>query len=540
MKMTSSLLVALLLTVQCSVATSCGDKDAPSSPTLPLTQVSFIPQPTALSYGTANVVLPTPLTVSDRLSGMPAQLLNETLGTLPGGGTATAAANDKAFIRLTSDSSLPEEGYTLTVGEEGIDVGYSTDKGLLWGIQTLRQLLLQHTASADGRLSVPMLTINDAPRYAWRGFHVDVARHMFTLDFLKKIADCLSFYKVNKLQIHLTDDQGWRIQIKKYPELTTIGGWRTFDRYDQECIDRSKTDPDYTIDQRFIRNGNEYGGYYTQDELKSFIDYATARGMEVIPEVDMPGHFTAAMKAFPNLSCTDGTGWGKEFSFPVCAGRTENYPFFYDILDEVSALFPATHFHIGADEVEKDNWIACPRCQQLIAEQRLMGVDELQNYFVKQMVAHLKGKGKQVMAWDDAFFPPDPQDLLYTYWRDWLSNQPATITQQGHPIIFMEWGRFYLSGNSNDATLRSLYQFNFEPQFPGIVQSQVKGFQACMWTETIPNETKFGQFAFPSLQAFSEVAWGSPREWNNFLRRLPWHLSWLTQNGLHYRKPAGI
>ncbi len=527
----------ILLTAQLFPLVSCADNADNVPRQLPLSRVSVIPLPQTLIHEAGNVALPQQVSVSTGLTGMPATLLKESLTAVMGGAPAEAT-NEQAFIRVFTDNTLPEEGYRIQVDETGCNLYYRTQEGLLWGVQTLRQIVLQHKVSDDGTRSIPMLILTDSPQKTWRGFHLDVSRHMFTPEFLKKVVDCLSFYKINKLQFHLNDDQGWRVEIRKYPELTTIGGWREFDEYDKRCIELAHTDRTYEIDSRFVRNGNEYGGYYTRDELKDLIAYATARGIEVIPEIDMPGHFSSAIRAFPFLSCTGEAGWGDEFSWPVCAGQTDNYSFYTDIIDEVADLFPGRYFHIGADEVEKDNWKVCPHCQALIREKGLMNVDGLQNYFVRHMADYVRSeKGKQVMAWDDAFIARDPQDLLYTYWRDWLADQPGKITQQGLPIVFMEWGRFYLSATPSDRHLKSLYEFEFEPQFPGVVQSNVVGFQACVWTEMIPNERKFGQHVFPALQAFSEVAWGSERDWEGFTTRLPWHLGWLTQNGFYSRTP---
>ncbi|MDL2213519.1 beta-N-acetylhexosaminidase [Bacteroides sp. OttesenSCG-928-J23] len=530
-------LMVVIMMFQLLSAFSCTDKNKDDEqPALPLTRVAIIPQPESLTHGLHNIPLPGDVAISTGIQGIHAQLLKETLATKTQ--SVSTATNEKAFVRVYVDNTLKEEGYRINIDETGCNLYYKTSAGMLWGIQTLRQIILQGAATPSGATSIPLLTLTDAPQKTWRGFHIDVVRHTFTLDYLKKIVDCLSFYKINKLQMHLTDDQGWRIEIKKYPTLTSVGGWRQFDEYDKRCIELANTDNTFTIDSRFIRNGNEYGGYYTQQELKDFINYAIERGIDVIPEIDMPGHFSAAIRAFPELSCTGQAGWGHEFSYPVCAGKVENYQFFTDILNEVADLFPSKYFHVGGDEVEKDNWKKCPHCQQLIREQNLMNVDGLQNYFIKHMADYVRtDKGKQVMAWDDAFIARDPQDLLYTYWRDWMSDQPGKITQQGLPLVFMEWGRFYLSATPSDKHLKSLYEFEFEPQFPGIVKSNVVGFQACVWTEMIPNERKFGQHVFPALQAFAEVAWGSQRDWGSFTTRIPWHLGWLTQNGLHSRTP---
>lgn len=521
-----------------AVASSCSDPANDSSRQVSASEVALIPQPQSVIYNGGGAIVPTAVSVSDQLTGTPYTLLESTVASW--GGELTSQPNEQAFIQLTTDASLPDEGYKIRTTLDGITLEYASSRGLLWGIQTLRQILLQGTAYEGGGRVIPLLTVSDKPEKDWRGFHIDVARHAFTVSYLKKVIDMLSFYKINKLQMHLTDDQGWRMEIKRYPELTAIGAWREFDEYDKRCQELAQTDASYVIDTRFIRNSSEYGGYYTQEELSQLVTYASERGIEIIPEIDMPGHFSAAIRAYPNLSCTGEAGWGTEFSYPICAGKSETYEFLKNILDEVLAVFPSEYIHIGADEVEKDNWKSCPQCQQMIRDKGLMNVEELQNYFVEQMSDYVKSKGRKVMAWDDAFYKNNPLDLLYTYWRDWESQQPADITQSGHSLVFMEWGRFYLSGSSSDESLKSLYEFTFEPQFPGIVQSQVRGFQACVWTEMIPNERKFGQHVFPACQAFSEVAWGSERDWNRFTKSLPWHLQWLTRNGLHYRTPGFI
>ncbi len=533
-------LLFIFLGLQAFTVLSCSDDDSTNiKSNLTVSRVSLIPLPQSLTHGRTNIAIPVNATISKDINKIGAELLTETLKGISGEPSKTD--NGSAFIRVFKENSLAEEGYRISVDDSGCSIYYSTDTGLLWGIQTMRQILLQNKPSAAGEQSIPTLTLSDAPKKAWRGFHIDLARHMFTMDYLKKLVDCLSLYKINKLQLHLTDDQGWRIEIKKYPALTEIGAWRPFDEYDKKCIELAKTDPTYEIDSRFIRSGNEYGGYYTQAQMKELIEFATQRGIEVIPEIDMPGHFSAAIKAFPQLSCTGEAGWGEEFSYPICAGKTENYPFIQDIISEVADLFPSKHFHIGGDEVEKDIWKKCERCQQLIEDEELGDEDGLQNYFIKKMADYTKDvKGKQVMVWDDSFLPSDPQNLTYTYWRNWLPDQAAQITQQGYPMIFMEWGHFYFSATPSDDLLQSLYEFEFEPDFKGIVKSNVLGFQACVWTEMIPNETKFGEHVFPSLQAFSELAWGSTRDWSSFTTRLPWHLTWLNNSGFTTRTPQFV
>ena len=530
--------ILFLLGIGAITSLSCNDNDNANYPERVPTRLSVMPLPERVDYKESVVSLPQNVTVSQNIPASTSQLLKSTLEEKLSL-SVSDASNDRAFIRVKQESDLAKEAYRLTVTKEGACVYYSTETGLLWGIQTLRQALEQANFFTSGSAKyLPMVDIKDAPKYDWRGFHIDVVRHMFTVEYLKKVIDCLSFYKINKLHLHLTDDQGWRIEVKKYPLLTQEGSWRDFDEYDKRCVELSQQDYNYEIDPRFVRNGSQYGGHYTQEEMKGLVSYALERGIDIVPEIDMPGHFSAAIKVYPELSCTGEAGWGEEFSYPICPSRPENYQFVQSIIDEMVEIFPSEYFHIGADEVEKDNWEQCEVCQRLMQQEGYQKVDELQNRFVKIMTNYVKGKGKKVMGWDDAFLEKEPQDLIYTYWRDWLPDQPGKITQKGYPIIFMEWSRFYLSATPSDEGLSSLYNFEFEPQFPGIVKQNVLGFQACVWTEMIPNERKFGQHVFPSLQAFSELAWGSSRNWIDFTNRLKWHVKWLNANGFYFTKPG--
>lgn len=486
----------IILSLTALLAVSCTGNKSGKRAGYPLTEVSIIPQPQTMTYGENNVKVPP--------------------------------------VKEKKDASLGEEEYTVSITPRNIKITYGSELGLIWARHTVEQILQQQT-EVDGKQTVPELTISDKPRYGWRGFHLDVARHMFPVDFIKKVIDCLSFYKINHLHLHLTDDQGWRIEIKKYPELTQEGAWRTFVRFDERCIARSEKDPAFAIDSTFIRNTNEYGGYYTQEQLKDIIAYAEERGVDVIPEIDFPGHLTSAIKSFPAMQCNGETGWGTEFSFPICAGRDENVEMLKNIFDEVMDIFPGKYIHIGADEVNKEPWEDCEACQKKIRDNNLKDVVELCNYFVKQVADYLKSKGKTVLAWDDAFYEEDPQDLVYTYWRDWLPESPVAITQSGHKMVFMEWGHFYFSGRADDKHLEELYNFSPDTDFPGINKDNMLGYQACVWTEMIPNTTILGRHMFPSLQTFSELVWSEDRCWDSFTQRLPWHLQWVRNQGITVR-----
>ena len=260
--------ILFLLGIGAITSLSCNDNDNANYPERVPTRLSVMPLPERVDYKESVVSLPQNVTVSQNIPASTSQLLKSTLEEKLSL-SVSDASNDRAFIRVKQEADLAKEAYRLTVTKEGACVYYSTETGLLWGIQTLRQALEQANFFTSGSAKyLPMVDIKDAPKYDWRGFHIDVVRHMFTVDYLKKVIDCLSFYKINKLHLHLTDDQGWRIEVKKYPLLTQEGSWRDFDEYDKRCVELSQQDYNYEIDPRFVRNGSQYGGHYTQEEMK--------------------------------------------------------------------------------------------------------------------------------------------------------------------------------------------------------------------------------------------------------------------------------
>ena len=273
--------ILFLLGIGAITSLSCNDNDNANYPERVPTRLSVMPLPERVDYKESVVSLPQNVTVSQNIPASTSQLLKSTLEEKLSL-SVSDASNDRAFIRVKQESDLAKEAYRLTVTKEGACVYYSTETGLLWGIQTLRQALEQANFFTSGSAKyLPMVDIKDAPKYDWRGFHIDVVRHMFTVDYLKKVIDCLSFYKINKLHLHLTDDQGWRIEVKKYPLLTQEGSWRDFDEYDKRCVELSQQDYNYEIDPRFVRNGSQYGGHYTQEEMKGLVSYALERGIDI-------------------------------------------------------------------------------------------------------------------------------------------------------------------------------------------------------------------------------------------------------------------
>ena len=446
--------------------------------------------------------------------------------------------SQNSFIRFVADDRLPFEGYELRIDTSKVEIVASSPQGTMWAVQTLRQLLRQSFLAFAGQpKQLPVAVIKDVPNYEWRGFHLDVSRHFFDMDYLKKLIEWLSFYKLNKFHIHLNDDDGWRIEIEKYPLLTEIGAWRsiTTNRWSAEAISRSENNAEMMPDERFIKNDTLYGGYYTKADMREIIAHAAKYGVEIIPEIDMPGHMTAAIRAYPFLSCTDSVGWGTEFSYPVCPCKPEVIEFAKNIYAEIAELFPSQYIHIGADEVEKDTWDANLLCQEMMERLGMASSVELETYFVSEIQQFLEGMGKKVIVWDDATEGNVSNNLYAMYWRDWLRRTLPSIVEREIPLIFTEWGNFYLSSRPTFERWRRLYNYDMEGNFP-LKNDDIMGFHACVWTERIPTEAKLEEHIFPALQAFAELAWGSERSWDDFLLRMKPHLRIMDWERIRYRR----
>ena len=444
-------------------------------------------------------------------------------------------------IRFNKNSALPKEGYRIDINGKEISVEASDAAGAFYASQSLRQMIIN--ASGNKRsdtIRLRQMTIRDQPEYPWRGFHLDVSRHFFTRDYIFRIIDWLSFYKLNVLHLHLTDDQGWRIQLDQFPALTETGGWRTFNRYDSTCMSLASKDINYTLDQRFIREQNgvkEYGGFWTKQDIRDIIAYAGDHYIDVVPEIDMPGHMSAAIKAYPYLSCADSAGWGKEFSYPICPCKEEVMSFAAKVWDEIAELFPSKYVHIGSDEVEKDTWASSDICKAFMQANNFKNISELQNYFVKEMQKQLELKGKTVIAWDDVIEGSVDSKLLLMYWRDWVTDSPDRCAANGNDIILTPWSPFYLSSAKGDEAIEKLYNFKPSDLYPVAVVAKIRGMQTCMWTEEVPSEAIFEYLAFPGMEALSEICWTTSRNWYSFQQRMKSHFSWLDSQKINYRRP---
>lgn len=450
--------------------------------------------------------------------------------------------NGKINIQFTFDNTLDTNEYHIGVAASGIAIKAKSEAGAFYAAQSLRQMIWNSASDQKaGSFILRFMTIKDKPKYEWRGFHMDVSRHFFTKQYIMEMIDWLAYYKFNKLQLHLTDDQGWRVEIDQFPLLTQIGAWRTFNSMDSTCMELAKSDINYTIDPRFIKevNGQKlYGGFYTKQDIREIVAYASANYIDVIPEIDMPGHMSAAIRAYPQLSCVDSAGWGTEFSFPICPCNPDVMDFSYKVWDEIIELFPSTTVHIGCDEVEKATWAASPECQAFMKENGMSDLNEIQNYFVKKMQEHLQLKGKTVIAWDDVIDGNIDNKLTMMYWRAWVTDSPERSAANGNSIILTPWSHFYLSSPSNDENLQNLFKYNASELFSTSVLNKVQGMQGCVWTEEIPSEAIFEKHVFPNLQALAEVCWTPGRDWYSFQVRMQPHFGYLNSQSINYRRPA--
>lgn len=460
-----------------------------------------------------------------------------------------------------TDGLANSEGYNLTITPAKITIEASGAAGAFNAIQTIRQLLPiqaeyglkagtsllssnSNSLSPTGTnlpVSLPVLIISDQPAFSWRGSMIDVSRHFFSIEYLKRHIDRMALYKMNVLHLHLTDDQGWRLEIKKYPLLTQNGAWRTFNNQDSLCMTMAKENPDMNIDSRFIvnRDGKQlYGGYYTQDQIRELVDYAAKRHVEIVPEIDMPGHVLAAIHAYPYLTDAQKAGWGKLFSTPLNPCKDEVYTFVEDVLSEVMNLFPSKYIHIGADEVDKSAWSHSELCQSFMKEKGIKTYEELQTYFVHKVADFIKSKGKQVITWDDAIDGDLDPSVNIMYWRGWVRTSLPKAARNGNPVIMSPTNPLYFDYMPDRSSLQAVYDMNVTGNdFTHDKASQVKGAQANMWTEKIPSEQRADFMMFPRLIALAERLWTNKDLYGSFHERLQNNFERLDALNVHYRLP---
>ena len=366
-----------------------------------------------------------------------AQLVNNPTGLVPE--TVTGTKPKKGSVFMTLDTAVKNnEGYILTVTPKWIMIHAKTAVGFFYAVQTIRQLLpveVENQKVIDGlTLSVPACIIADEPRFVYRGMHLDVGRHLFPVATIKRYIDMLALHKMNTFHWHLTEDQGWRIEIKKYPKLTEIGAYRN-----ETVVGHAGKPP-------LVFDGKRYGGFYTQDEVREVVAYAKSKFITVIPEIEMPGHAMAALASYPELSCTGGpfevnTKWGV-MDDVFCAGKEETFTFLQDVLTEVIDLFPGTYIHIGGDECPKVSWKKCPLCQKRIKDEGLNDENELQSYFIQRIEKFLSSKGRKIIGWDEILEGGLAPEATVMSWRGTKGGIAAA--QQKHDVIMTPSSHVYL------------------------------------------------------------------------------------------------
>ena len=525
--------------------------------------INIIPQPVEVKPGKGNFTInsTTVLLVRNGVDNNTADFYNTYLKKFYGFSLKKQKSATKNYIEFTTLQTLlpgKEGAYTLSVGASSVKIMGQTSSGTFSGMQTLIQLLPVTGLNPKSKilsLKIPQLLINDYPRFGYRGIHLDCGRHFWPVDFVKKYIDYLALHKFNKFHWHLTEDQGWRIEIKKYPLLTSIGGWRNG-----------------TINGRYPGKGNDslhYGGYYTQAQVKEIVKYAADRFITIIPEIEMPGHSSAAIAAYPQLSCFpdkptiqyydkqctwagDSTGkqvqqtWGV-FDDVFCAGKENTFEFLQNVLDEVLPLFPSTYIHIGGDESPKENWKRCAHCQQRIKDLNLKDEHELQSYFIQRIEKYLNAKGRRIIGWDEILEGGLAPNATVMSWRgeqggiDAARQNHDVIMTPGNPVYFD-----YSQSSHEDSVTIGGYNsiekvYAYEPIPKELNEEQAKhilGAQANMWTEYMAYPSKVEYMLFPRIAALSEVLW-SPKEvrnWDSFQHRLQFQFKRYDRMKINYSK----
>jgi len=513
-----------------------------SAPAAAQTPLPLIPWPRAIVQDTGSVALAHTIRVDAKnaralraLQGYAADMVQAELGWRP---TPTTRINPPTGLTLrlrAPDSILGAEGYRIWTQPGGVVIEAPTEAGLFYGLQTVRQLL--HAGEAG---TVPRVQISDAPRFSYRGMHLDVARHFFPVAFVERYIDLLSRYKFNTFHWHLTDDQGWRVELKGYPKLTAVGSCR------RETVVGKSFNP-------YVGDSTPYCGYYTQAQVREVVAYAAARHVTIIPEIEMPGHSKAALAAYPELACTPGpfevgTVWGVEED--ILCPKESTFAFLEGVLTEVMALFPGPYIHIGGDEAPKARWKTSDVAQSVMQQEHLKNEEELQSWFTQRIERFLSAHGRRLIGWDEILEGGLAPEATVMSWRGVSGGIAAA--QQGHDVIMTPTSAAYFDYAQGDPALEPFSAggnlplervYAFEP-VPGVLTPEeathILGAQGNVWTEYIATPDRVEFMVFPRMLAMAEVTWSpaSARDWARFIARLPAALAALDRLGVNYRVPS--
>ena len=485
-------------------------------------EIAILPTPVSLTEQSGSFVLKDGMKigVSDQSLFPAAGYLQEILRNVIS--SSVEVTTDKSQVDMyfqLKDTVGKPSSYKLESTPEYIRVEATDYSGIISAITTIRQLL-PATIEVQGEkqnYSIPVVQIEDAPRFEWRGFMLDASRHFWNKKEVKHVLDLMSLYKLNKFHWHLSDDQGWRIEIEKYPLLTEKGAWRKFNTQDRTCMARAKEEDntDFLIPEdkiRIVEGDTLYGGYYTHDDIKEIVAYATQRGIDVIPEIDMPGHFLAAISQYPELACDGLIGWGEIFSSPICPGKDATLEFCRNVFKEVFELFPYEYVHMGGDEVEKANWKKCPLCQKRIRTEKLGSVEELQAWFVRDMEKFFLANGKRLIGWDEVVADGLSSDAAITWWRSWAKDALPTATAQKQKVIACPNEYFYFDYAQDQNSVKKILAYDpcADERLSPEQKKYIWGVQANLWAEWIPTMKRIEYLIVPRMIALSEIAWAEP------------------------------
>jgi len=460
-----------------------------------------------------------------------ATLLGRQTGFVP----SIMIGSETADVRLETVASLPDEAYNLVVTSEKILIESAGDAGFFYALQSLRQLLPVGVVEGKKQnrtmeYKIPVMTVNDRPRFGYRGLMIDVSRYFMPKHNLLKIIDAASFLKINKIHLHLVDDNGWRLEIKKYPRLTQVGAWRV--KRDEPFPNRRNQEEGEPV---------SVGGYYTQDDMREIIRFAALRQIEIIPEIEMPAHTNSSLAVYPELACPvvdrfigvlPGIG-GKNSEIVYCAGNDSVFSFLEDVIDEVSELFPSKYIHLGGDEASKVNWAKCPRCRARMEAEHIEHTEELQSYFMTRMSNYVRSKGKEVMGWDELTNSTLPEGAIIYGWQG-FGKAALKAAAKGHRFIMTPARILYFIryqgpqwfepltyfGNN---TLKDVYTYEpVQEDWNPVYEDLLMGVQASMWTEFCNSPDNVEYQLFPRLLALSDIAWAKKgtKDWPDFLKRI--------------------
>ena len=497
--------------------------------------VNIIPKPTSVVEKEGELLFAKGLTIgyNDASLEPAANYLQEILTQVTGFSFKTKFGKGKVQLSVFNPDENNED-YELVSDKKGVLIIAHSYRGIINGIATLRQLLPEKAPFA-----VPAVTIKDSPNFHWRGLMLDPVRHFFSVEETKKLLDEMALYKLNKFHWHLSDNEGFRMEVKAYPGLTSdTVAWRNFNHHDRQCLERAskENNPAMLIPWKFFKEvegyGELYGGYYSQEEIRDVVQYAAVRGIDVIPEIDMPGHNGAACYCYKWLSCTQN---GVE---PLCLGRQSTIEFAEKVYDEVFQLFPYEYVSIGGDEVNRRRWSECEECKKRIKSEGLKDVSELQAWFTKRMEKYFNAHGRRILGWDEILEGGLSKTATVHWWRGDHPDVTQKSTAMGNEVVLCPFTFLYFDYAQDDNTLRHIYDGDIVPVDLTAEQlKHIKGMQANIWCERIPTEARMEWMVFPRALALAEKAW-TPRadqNWDDFLPRLQAHLQRLDAMGIQYR-----